>query len=288
MTDCAGFPASSSCAFDPGHQLSSASVVSGGTGRIWRPRIFCDFWISHNDPSHEGKSRGGRDITAEVLYTAYPQDFSGSIFLYRSRGALERFRSGSALSHDLAFALSYLMDYHSNCAWICGHWSLTVEEQFYLLWPPLVVVLGFEKSFIAAVAFLFLAPFGRNAMNWLVPVWTATIGLLRGPQAVVGCIVAMSWKRMRARKTLFCIQLLFDFVIACVNAAALFLENSQPLPCATASYEPAYFIGLWIFHCVETPENMIAKILNSRLLSAIRVSSYSLYVWQEMFLVRLP
>jgi peptidoglycan/LPS O-acetylase OafA/YrhL len=190
--------------------------------------------------------------------------------------------------HDLAFALSYLTDYHSNCAWIFRHfWSLTVEEQFYLLWPPLVVVLGFEKSFTAAVVFLFLAQFGRSAMIWLVPAWTAAVGLLWGPQAiVVGCILAMSWERMRARKTLFASSF-FSILLLLASTLQLYFWRIHSL-WHVPRLVMSLLIGLCIFHCVETPENIIGKILNSRLLSAIGVLSYSLYVWQEMFLIYSP
>jgi peptidoglycan/LPS O-acetylase OafA/YrhL len=123
-------------------------------------------------------------------------------------------------------------------------------------------------------------------MNWLVPAWTATIGLLRGPQAVVGCIGAMSWERMRARKTLFASSF-FSILLLLASTLQLCFWRIHSL-CHVALRVMSLLIGLWIFHCFETPENMIGKILNSRLLSAIGVFSYSLYVRQEMFLVRLP
>lgn len=190
--------------------------------------------------------------------------------------------------HDLGFALSYLMDYHGNCAWIFGHfWSLTVEEQFYLLWPILVVVLGFRKSLSVAVAFLFLAQFSRIPINWLFPTWTATTGLLRGPQAiVVGCILALSWEWMSLRKTFF-VSSFFSILLLLASTLQLFLWRIHSLsrvPLAVMTL----LIGLWIFRCVETPENMIGKLLNSRPLSTIGVLSYSLYVWQEMFLIYSP
>ena len=190
--------------------------------------------------------------------------------------------------HDLAFALTYLMNYHLNCAPIFGHfWSLTVEEQFYLLWPTLVVVVGFRKSLTAAMAFLLVAQFGRIATNWLFPARTATAGLPRGWQAiVVGCILAMSWEWMRARKTLFASSF-FSILLLLVSTLHLYfvrIHSRSHVPWAVISL----LIGLWVFRCVEAPDNIIGKILNSRLLSAIGVLSYSLYVWQEMFLIYSP
>jgi hypothetical protein len=88
-----------------------------------------------------------------------------SIFprLYIGVVAFLSFRGLVQLSpHDLAFALSYLMNYHHNCAWIFGHfWVPYVEEQFYLIRPVLVVVLGFRWSMTAVVTYLFIAQVGR-------------------------------------------------------------------------------------------------------------------------------
>jgi peptidoglycan/LPS O-acetylase OafA/YrhL len=61
--------------------------------------------------------------------------------------------------HDLTFAVSYLMDFHHDRSWYLGHlWYLTVEEQFYLVWPVTVIILGFRRSFIAVLAGLAFIP----------------------------------------------------------------------------------------------------------------------------------
>src|SRR5207253_7231122 len=47
-------------------------------------------------------------------------------------------------------------------SWVVGHtWSLGVEEQFYLLWPAVLVILGRRKGFLAAASIIVICPIIR-------------------------------------------------------------------------------------------------------------------------------
>jgi peptidoglycan/LPS O-acetylase OafA/YrhL len=190
--------------------------------------------------------------------------------------------------HDLTFALSYLMDYHPDCAWIFGHfWSLTVEEQFYLFWPALIAVLGFRKSFAAAVVYIVAVQFGRIAMVSVFPGWPAALRLPQGSGAIMtGCVLAMSWEWMQARKPLFASRAFSILLVLAVGLQLYFwsIHSWAHAPGLVVSV----LIGLWIFRCVEVPDDLMGKILNSRVLSYVGVLSYSIYVWQEMFLLYSP
>jgi len=68
---------------------------------------------------------------------------------------------------DLWHAITYTVNYMPNPSWQIGHlWSLSVEEQFYLLWPFAIVTLGPRRAVSVAVVVVLLGPMARSAA-WL-------------------------------------------------------------------------------------------------------------------------
>src|SRR5262249_39241530 len=67
---------------------------------------------------------------------------------------------------------TFTMNFHNPRAWWLGHlWSLSVEEQFYLLWPAVVLLLGRMSALRAALAALLLAPLARVVVWYAIPAW---------------------------------------------------------------------------------------------------------------------
>jgi len=70
--------------------------------------------------------------------------------------------------YDLLHAATYTMNYAGNGTWWMGHlWSLSVEEQFYFVWPSLVVLIGTRNALWAAASVALAAPAVLGAMNVL-------------------------------------------------------------------------------------------------------------------------
>lgn len=63
--------------------------------------------------------------------------------------------------HYLAVSFTFLRDYIAGDWWTGHSWSLSVEEQFYLLWPATLVLIGRRKSLWLASLLIFAAPVTR-------------------------------------------------------------------------------------------------------------------------------
>ena len=85
---------------------------------------------------------------------------------------------------DLALSATYTWNYrfftlpwnltaHTSAfapqSWYAGHlWSLSLEEQFYLVWPPLLVWVGLKRGLKVAFGIIIAEPFLRVAPHFLV------------------------------------------------------------------------------------------------------------------------
>jgi peptidoglycan/LPS O-acetylase OafA/YrhL len=190
---------------------------------------------------------------------------------------------------DYAYALTYTMNYYPERGWYLGHlWSLSVEEQFYLLWPFAFVALGPSRAMKAAAVVLAVGPVSRLLVRMLLqhsPYREAEIFPVVADSLAAGCLLAgirdrlWNWpgyeRLLRSRWLLIILPVLL-FSINVLRARTLvWILGDSVLNIA---------IAVMIDRFVSFPNDAAGRLLNVAPLAWIGVLSYSLYLWQQPFL----
>lgn len=163
---------------------------------------------------------------------------------------------------------------------LAGHfWSLSLEEQFYLLWPCLLFLVGVRRSrwfatigivAIALYRWLRWAHYDHDLINYHTEV--------RADALLVGCLLAIFVTEERNRK------LLADgwriYALPCFAILIYGIYRCHSLIPLYESVAIAFLLG---GSCLN-PRGITARVLSLKALTFTGVISYSLYVWQEFFM----
>jgi peptidoglycan/LPS O-acetylase OafA/YrhL len=185
---------------------------------------------------------------------------------------------------DLTFAATYTMNYHPVGAWSVGHlWSLAIEEQFYILWPAILLALGAMRSSRFLIGLLFLAPLFRLASPHVAPAFSF---LIWSDALATGGLLALFRENLFAN--IHYSRLLASHWFFLVPTAAM-IANFVPsaklnwLICGTVMNLAIAVSADWAMRNSHTG---VGRFLNWPAVSFLGVFSYSLYLWQQPFLNR--
>jgi peptidoglycan/LPS O-acetylase OafA/YrhL len=174
--------------------------------------------------------------------------------------------------------------------WYTEHfWSLAVEEQFYLLWPLAFVLLGARRRLAGALAIVlllgaWLAIVVRYQVTASPHMWVRPD--IEGPWLMWGCVAALAEHSRYGRRLveilsrpgislialpLGLLSLTYDVFDWKVYMSATFL-------CAAAT--PLLLIGT-----ARRAHGVLGGMLELAPLAWLGRISYSLYLWQQVFLV---
>jgi peptidoglycan/LPS O-acetylase OafA/YrhL len=193
-------------------------------------------------------------------------------------------------------AATYMRAYYRDAQgiFIAHTWSLSIEEQFYLAWPLILLRLRRERAMLAALTTVIMMPLVRLAMYWLTPTLRGHEGyMIQGwiDTIMVGCLLALlkgdaRWERCHRRY-------LNAWTASALMALAFVVTPyvySKLEGRIAGAYGLAVFysiqpicIGAVLLYVVENSKSFAGKILNTALLRHIGVISYSLYLWQQLF-----
>lgn len=192
---------------------------------------------------------------------------------------------------DVLHAATYTSNYHPDRSWFVGHtWSLSVEEQFYLLWPAVLVLARSRRGLFIAAATVLAVPFIRVAEWELLRSASHDIGYrfeTIADSIAVGCVLACA--RPTLHRSRIYMRLLRSplFMLVPVVAMAGNLMHDHPLVSFGVGVTAMNVcLALCLDWCVTFPDGRIGRVLNAAPLVFIGWISYSLYLWQQPFLDR--
>lgn len=205
---------------------------------------------------------------------------------------------------DIVRAVTFTHNYPASLAhpyfyawWLDHTWSLSVEEQFYLLWPTLFALLPSRFAPGLTVILTFSGPILRILIYFL-------FHSLRGldyngfeyhvDHLMAGCasafLIESSVWRGRVLKMPVCLTLVATSSFLLVLNPILISHLSGHSFTSTAfnlivPTIEAVAIALTLLVVVAGKQGLVFRTLNCRALVHLGKLSYSLYIWQQLFLL---
>jgi peptidoglycan/LPS O-acetylase OafA/YrhL len=191
---------------------------------------------------------------------------------------------------DWLYAITYTINYYPERSWYVGHgWSLAVEEQFYLLWPVALVLLGKVRGLWLAAALLVICPVLRLAYWYLLPdyiPWEVGYRFETVADSIAaGCLLAgfQGWLQRQRFFAWFLRTPIVGLLPPLILCAALMNPRLRLALLVGVSVQNLG-IAACIAWAVGNHTGRIGRLLNARPLVFAGTLSYSLYLWQQLFL----
>ncbi|HEY9126009.1 MAG TPA: acyltransferase [Acidobacteriaceae bacterium] len=186
---------------------------------------------------------------------------------------------------EMAAVLFFFRNYIDG-SWYTGHfWSLAVEEHFYAVIPLFLLI--FSRKWAVRLAAILIAlciavRWWEYAQGWSAKSLIQFHTENRIDGLLWGALLAIAFQSAKAREWFsrhINAPILFGILIA--GLVILLRFNSQPAHRTTVAVALPFFIG----YTVLRPKSLLGRFLESAPLKWIGRLSYSLYIWQMMFLV---
>ena len=194
---------------------------------------------------------------------------------------------------ELLQAAFYVWNYSfSQSAWYLSHfWSLCLEEQFYLLWPAFLAFTGRSRAVAGAVVVIVLMPLARMATYFSWPSARGHILIMAHTALdamMYGCLAALLEDDPRFRRAVAALfrwrvhvaTLVFLLVVS--PLLRMRFRGIYELPVdGSLNSAGCTLLMLW---ALQHPRGRVGAWLNSAALVHLGTISYSLYIWQQLFL----
>lgn len=188
-------------------------------------------------------------------------------------------------SVDALAAATYVSNFKYVSSWVVAHsWSLSVEEQFYIIWPSIIVLAGWKRAAWAAFLFVLLLPVTRVLVG-ITSHHLYSILPTDADAIATGCVLALQEDRIRRSPICgFLIGKTQLVALIGVLVAGVAVRNSY---CAFIFLQLSNVaVAVLILAAGSSGTVFVGNMLSAPVLASLGRVSYSLYLWQQVFLDR--
>jgi peptidoglycan/LPS O-acetylase OafA/YrhL len=195
---------------------------------------------------------------------------------------------------DMYASLAYLWNYIPETSeWLVGHsWSLAVEEQFYFLWPLLLVFTSRKYSVKIVYALIILSPLIRLGTYYFFPEFRGRISIMlhtRVDTLMFGCLCAFYYNNGTLKSIVdkfnryHFTKIIIFFTLTIAPFARILFSGKYTLPIGYTIEGVTIFLIIANLLYLDR-ETILYKALNNKVLRHIGILSYGIYLWQQLFL----
>lgn len=203
-------------------------------------------------------------------------------------------------SYHFILAGLFMTDFIGGVSLIGHYWSLSVEEQFYLIFPYFI-----KKSIKGYTSFLLLFLIGINILNWLnlSPYQYSRhsflhyfmyvlIPLRRFDAIIIGSLASiLIFHKNYDLQTIVKYKYLFYFSLAPLAVYLFRMNVSKDIYLMKYPFNSSIVVMILAFLIVinlKESKDIIFNVLNNKWMSKLGVLSYSIYIWQQIFTREIP
>ncbi len=191
----------------------------------------------------------------------------------------------------LFFFRDYVYPTNATGPWVSHLWSLSVEEQFYLAWPPAMAFLNRKSALLFGLFVICAEPVVRVLTYFYSPAWRGLMGSMfhtRADSLAIGCVAALLWSSRYTNRISRILSTPLAATLALftllVISPLLFFFFGGKYTLLFGFTTDGFCTAFVILSTTLYPGTWLGKLLNIPVVSWLGRASYSIYLWQQMFL----